>query len=134
MGGSRPRDRYGKLLLLFSRSMKSDTHSQVYANVGWFLGFREQFLLETVRLDSPPQYPRCIECVNFKGVPFEDAPAPEYRCEDCRGGEWCRECVRDVHRYTPFHRIEVSRATCPYVRDSADMHVYSILRAVSGRA
>lgn len=60
----------------------SNAHPQVYANVGWFLGYREQFLLETVRLDGPPQYDRCIECVKFEGVPSEHAPVPEYRSEE----------------------------------------------------
>ncbi|VDC03138.1 unnamed protein product [Peniophora sp. CBMAI 1063] len=82
------------------------TIDTVYANVGWFLGHREQFLLETLLHDGPPQCKKCIECVHFEGVPFDDAPVPEYRYEDCRGGEWCKICVRDVHRYTPFHHIE----------------------------
>jgi len=59
---------------------------------------RDRYLLEVVKLESPPPHSNCSSCSsNF---------AP-YRCVDCWGDLiLCSDCCKLTHQQHPFHRIK----------------------------
>ena len=68
----------------------------------WRHHSRELTLDEMLRLEGRGAYASspCAEC---------SAPCPLYRCLECFSGElFCPECIRSVHRRSPFHAVEVS--------------------------
>lgn len=63
---------------------------------------RDLYLRELLRLDGRADLrdSPCTLC-NIAG-------GPEYRCEDCFGGElFCKGCMVNIHACMPLHRVEV---------------------------
>ncbi|VDB96150.1 unnamed protein product [Peniophora sp. CBMAI 1063] len=67
----------------------------------WKMRWRELFLRESIRLDGRAEALGLTSCPGCHKEGF-----PDYRCEDCRGADLCKDCTLHWHRYSPLHRIE----------------------------
>lgn len=84
------------------KSVCANDRQQDFPILPWKLKWREYFLRESIRLDGR------AEVLNMKTCPgCQKDGFPEYRCEDCRGADLCKECTLTWHRYSPLHKIEV---------------------------
>jgi hypothetical protein len=83
-----------------------------------WLNVRSAVLDEMVSLDGPGDHPLdlCSLCLNHQSAPL-------YRCLECSHSPlYCSECIVELHKQLPLHRLEVcsflcmlrsSRSRCP---------------------
>ncbi|VDC00223.1 unnamed protein product [Peniophora sp. CBMAI 1063] len=87
--------------------------------IPWKFKWRELYVREHIRRDGRAEALGLKKCPHCGNDGF-----PEYRCEDCRGADLCKECIVFWHRYSPLHKIERFNASGFYERVSgADLGI-----------
>lgn len=93
--------------LLILRLYVLFNEKQEFPILPWKFRWRELFLQEMLRLDGRAEALKLTHCPSCNAEGF-----PAYRCEDCRGADFCKDCMLRWHRYAPLHNMEVRRVGC----------------------
>ncbi|VDB88002.1 unnamed protein product [Peniophora sp. CBMAI 1063] len=81
--------------------------------LSWRDDWSQLFLHEAIRHDGRAEALGLTKCPGCKKDGF-----PEYRCEDCRYANYCKECTLFWHRHVPLHNLERWNASEFYERVS----------------